>query len=164
MRLNRRPPSAFTLIENLFAMGMVTLCFVALYSVSSQALYQVNSGREAVGAKQSLSDRLEQIRGCSWNQITSATYLQNYIMNASTSAEGRLGSPVETVTVNTYPTPLAAPIKIVRSNGAASAASTNPAIANGDIVRVDLSLTWVAAPGKRTRTQSRNTLVARTAP
>jgi len=164
MRPPRRPPSAFSLIENLFATAIVALCFIALYSLSSQALYQVNSGREAVGAKQSLSDRMELIRGCSWNQLTSATYLQNYVMKTSTSAEGRLGSPVETMTVNTYPTPQATAIQVIWSNGVASTVSTNPAIANGDIVRVDLSLTWVAVPGKRTRSQSRNTLVARTAP
>ena len=145
-------------------MAIVALCFVTLYSLSSQALYQVNSGREAVGAKQSLSDRAEQIRGCSWNQLTSATYLQNFVLNASTAAEGRLGSPVESMTVNTYPTPSVTAIQIVRSNGTASTVSTNPAIANGDIVRVDLSLTWIAAPGRRIRSQSRSTLVARTAP
>jgi type II secretory pathway pseudopilin PulG len=164
MRATRRPSYAFTLIENLFAMAIVALCFVALYSLSSQALYQVTSGRESVAAKQSLSDRMEQIRGCSWNQITNATYLQKYVMNASTSAEGRLGSPVETMTVNAYPIPSATAIQIIRKNGVASAVSTNPAIANGDLVRVDLSLTWVAAPGKRTRSQSRNTVVSRTAP
>jgi type II secretory pathway pseudopilin PulG len=164
MRPLRRLPSAFTLIENLFAMAIVALCFIALYSLSSQALYQVNSGREAVAAKQSLSDRMEQFRGCSWNQITSATYLQNYVMNASTASEGRLGNPVETLTVNTYPTPSTKSIQITRSNGTTSTVSTNPAIASGDILRVDIALTWVTAPGKRTRTQSRNTVVARTAP
>jgi len=107
---------------------------------------------------------MELVRGCSWNQLTSATYLQNYIMNAATIAEGRLGNPVETLTVNAYPTPLASPIQIVLRNGGISTVSTNPAIANGDIVRVDLSLTWIAAPGKRTRSQSRNTIIARTAP
>jgi len=164
MRPFGRLPCAFTLIENLFSMAIAALCFVALYSLSSQALYHVNSGREAVAAKQSLSDRMEQIRGCSWNQITSATYLQSYVMNTATSGEGRLGNPVETMTVNSYPTPSVTAIQVARGNGAATAISTNPAIGNGDIVRVDLSLTWVAAPGKRTRTQSRNTLVARTAP
>lgn len=164
MRLSRRLSSAFTLIENLFSTAIVALCFIALYSLSSQALYQVNSGREAVSAKQSLSDRMEQIRGCSWNQATSASYLQKYVINAATAAEGRLGRPVETLTVNTYPTPSATAIQIVLSNGVATTVSTNPAIANGDIIRVDLSLKWVTAPGNRTRTQSRNTLIARTAP
>jgi prepilin-type N-terminal cleavage/methylation domain-containing protein len=164
MRSFRRTPSGFTLIENLFSVAIVALCFVALYSLSSQALYHVNSGREAVAAKQSLSDRMEQVRGCSWNQLTSASYLQNYVMNTSTRAEGRLGSPVETLTINTYPTPSLTPIQIAWSNGAATTVSTNPALANGDIIRVDLALTWIAAPGKRTRSQSRNTLVARTAP
>jgi type II secretory pathway pseudopilin PulG len=164
MRLSRRLPTAFTLIENLFSTAIVALCFIALYSLSSQALYQVNSGREAVAAKQSLSDRMELIRGCSWNQLTSASYLQKYVMNAATTAEGRLGRPVETLTVNSYPTPSVSAIQIVLSNGVATTVSTNSAIANGDIIRVDLSLTWVTAPGNRTRSQARNTLVARTAP
>jgi hypothetical protein len=164
MRSSRRLSSAFTLIENIFSTAIIALCFIALYSLSSQALYQVNAGREAVAAKQSLSDRVEKIRGCTWNQVTSATYLQDYVMNAATAAEGRLGKPVETLTVNTYPTPSAIAIQIVWNNGVATTISTNPAIANGDIIRVDLSLTWATAPGNRTRTQARNTLIARTAP
>ena len=164
MSPSRRSPSAFTLIENLFAMAIVGLCFIALYSLSSQALYVVNSGRDAVAAKQSLNDRLEQIRGCTWAQITSASYLQNLVLNTSTNGENRLANPVESLAVNSYPTPFGAPIVIVRQNGKAVTTSTNTAIASGDVVRVDLSLTWTATAGLRVRSQSRSTLVARSAP
>jgi len=159
----KRGALAFTLVENLFATAIVGLCFIALYSISRQALYQVNSGREAVSAKQSLSDRVEQIRACSWSQVSNANYLQGYVMNSSTSGESRLGGAVETLTVNAYPTPYATSITLVRTNGATVISSTNTNIVNGDMARVDVSLTWNSASG-RVRSQSRSTIVACSSP
>jgi len=161
---SKRHAAAFTLVENLFATAIVGLCFIGLYSISTQALYHVNSGREAVSAKQGLSDRFEQIRGCSWAQVTNSNYLQTYVMNSSTSGEGRLGGVVETLTVNAYPTPYATPITLVRTKGATVVSSTNTNIANSDLARVDISLTWNAATGQRVRTQTRSTIVACSAP
>ena len=134
--------------------------FAAIHIVNSQCLYLLNSGRGAAVAEQSLQDRMEQLRNCTWAQLTDASYLQNSVFNASTNGARSLGRVTETVTVNGYPTALNPAISVVRSYGAASIASSNAAIANGDMVRVDLVLSWTAGPGGRARTQATTTVIA----
>jgi len=155
---------AFTLIENLFAIGIVGLFFIALYALNSQCVYMLNSGRGAAIAEQSSQDRLEQLRNCTWAQLTDASYLRDNVLNASTTVARSLGSLTETLTVNAYPIAVSPAISIVRSNGTATTASSNAAIANGDIVRVDLALSWSAGPGGRSRAQAMTTLIAKNIP
>ena len=159
-----RSAGAFTLVENAVAVAIVGLFFVALYMLNTQCLYMLNSGREAVAAEQSAQDRLEQLRNCTWAQLTDANYLRDNILSASTTGARNLGSVTETVTVNAYPIALSPAISIVRSNGTATAASSNASIANTDIVRVDLALNWQAGPGGRSRTQAVTTLIAQNNP
>jgi Tfp pilus assembly protein PilE len=156
--------AGFTLVENAFAMAIVGLFFVALYALNTQCVYMLNSGREAATAEQSEQDRLEQLRNCTWAQLTDASYLRDNVLSASTTAARNLGLVTETVTVNAYPIGLNPAISVVRSNGTATAASSNPSIANTDIVRVDLALNWKAGPGGRSRTQAVTTLIAQNNP
>ncbi len=159
-----RSSAAFTLVENAFAVAIVGLFFVALYALNTQCVYMLNSGREAATAEQSEQDRLEQLRNCTWAQLTDANYLRDNVLSASTTGARNLGSVTETVTVNAYPTALNPAISVVRSNGTATAATSNASIANSDIVRVDLTLNWTAGPGGRSRTQAVTTLIAQNNP
>jgi Tfp pilus assembly protein PilE len=158
-----RSPAAFTLIENVFAVAIVGLFFIALYALNSQCVYMLNSGRGAAIAEQSSQDRLEQLRNCTWAQLTDANYLRDNVLNASTTARS-LGAVTETVTVNAYPIAVSPVISVVRNNGTATTASSNAAIANGDIVRVDLALSWNAGLGGRSRSQAMTTLIAKNIP
>ena len=166
---NKEPPfarslAAFTLVENAFAVAIVGLFFVTLYALNAQCLYMLNSGREAAAAEQSAQDRLEQLRNCTWAQLTDASYLRDNVLNGSTTGERNLGLVTETVTVNAYPVALNPAISVVRSNGTATTASLNASIADSDIVRVDLVLNWTAGPGGRSRTQAVTTLIAQNNP
>ena len=156
--------AAFTLVENAFALAIAGLFFVGLYALNTQCLYMVNSGREAAAAEQSAQDRLEQLRNCTWTQLTDASYLRDNVLNASTTGARNLDSVTETVTLNAYPTALSPAITVVRSGGTASVTSSNASVANSDIVRVDLTLAWRAGPGGRSRTQAMTTLIAQNNP
>lgn len=155
---------AYTLIENVFAMAIVALFFGALYALNSQCLYLLNSGRGAAIAQQSLQDRMDQLRNCTWSQLTNAAYLQSSVLNSSTNGSGSFGTVTETVTVNAYPVALSPAISVVRSGGTASTASSNVAIANSDMVRVDVALVWSNGPGRRSRTQAATTVIAKNSP
>ena len=163
-RPSTRGPAAFTFIDNVFAMAIVGLCFVSLYALNSQCMHLLNSGRAAAFAAQSLQDRTEQLRKCTWAQVTSASYIQSSILNSATNAAQNLGQLTETVTVNAYPTALNPAISVVRTSGGASTVSSNASIANGDMVRVDIALTWSAGLGGRTRTQTATTVIAENNP
>ena len=81
-------------------------------------------------------------------------------MNALANGSQRLASPTETLTINAYPTALNPAMVITRTGTTTSVVSTNSAIANADMARVDLSITW-SGPGGRSRTQATTTIVAK---
>ena|SRR5438477_8166964 len=157
----RKSQDGFTFVENLIAMAIVLLFFAALFAVNSQALYLLNSGREAVVANVCLRDRVEQLRDCTWAQLTDSNYLRTSVLNSAPSGSSNLGQLTETVTVNSYPVAGNPPISVVRNNGSVSVVSTNAAIANGALVRVDDTLSWTAGPGGRARQQATSTLMAK---
>jgi Prokaryotic N-terminal methylation motif len=159
------PPNSFeagfTFVENLIAMVIVVLFFAALYGLNCQGLYLLNSGREALVANVCLRDRFEQLRNCTWAQLTDSTYLRTSVLNSSPIGAANLGNLTETLTINSYPTAGNPPISLTRTNGSASVITTNAAITNSTLVRVDATLSWTAAPGGRSRTQATSTLLAK---
>jgi hypothetical protein len=106
---------------------------------------------------------MEQLRNCTWAQLTAASYIQSSVLNSPTNGTRNLGPVTETVTVNAYPTPINPAITVVRSNNSASTVSSNASIANGDMVRVDLLLAWTGI-GKRARTKEMTTVIAKNNP
>ena len=112
--------AGFTFVENLIAMVIVVLFFSALYGLNSQALYLLNSGREALVANVCLRDRVEQLRNCTWTQLTDSTYLRTSVLNSSPSGAANLGNLTETLTINSYPAAGNPPISLTRTNGSAS--------------------------------------------
>ena len=96
-------------------MGIVSVFFIALYALNSRCLLILNSGREAVAAQQALQDRVEQLRSCTYAQITNASYLQSSLLCTATNSSANLSSPTETVTVNAYPTAINPQVKVVRT-------------------------------------------------
>jgi hypothetical protein len=157
----RKFEAGFTFVENLIAMVIVVLFFAALYGLNCQALYLLNSGREALVANVCLRDRLEALRNCTWAQLTDSTYLRTNVLNSSPSGAANLGNLTEVLTINSYPTAGNPPISLTRTNGSASVTTSNAAIASSTLVRVDATLSWTAAPGGRSRTQATSTLLAK---
>jgi len=156
----RRFQAGFTFIENLIAMVIVVLFFAALCGLNSQGLYLLNSGREAVMANVCLRDRIEQLRNCTWAQLTDSNYLRTSFLNSAPSGAANLGQLTETLTINSYPVAGNPPISLTRTNGSTSVISTNAAIASSTLVRVDEIFSWTAGPGGRPRTQATSTLLA----
>lgn len=156
----------FTYIEAMVAVAIVAIFFGALYALNAQGLYVLNAGRQAAAAGQSLQDRIEQFRSCTWDQLTDASYIQNNILSGSTISGYNIAGSTETVTLTTFPPPPIAttPTIVVRTNGTASTTSTNSNLVNGDIVRIDVSLTWVAGLGARPRSQSVSSIIAKNVP
>lgn len=155
--------SGFSLIECVFALAVVASFFAGLYGLNTQCLLTLNAGREALAAEQSMRDRIEQLRSCTWAQVTDAKYLHANILCASPDSTVNLGSPSETLTVNAYPTPISPQIKITRVGGSATTISSNAAMASQELVRVQVSLTWTTR-GSRVRTQSVTSIIAKVQP
>lgn len=66
---------AFSLVEVLVGMGIVGIVFVSLYAGISIGFGLIQLMRENLRATQIIVERMETIRLCSWDQITSGTNL-----------------------------------------------------------------------------------------
>jgi type II secretory pathway pseudopilin PulG len=91
----KRRRSGATLLEVVFAMGIVGISFLALYSGLTYGFARVQFSRENHRATQILIEKMETIRLYNWDQITSTTYIPqdfavNYYPNASGEGQGVL--------------------------------------------------------------------------
>ena len=162
MRYYRSAVGGFSLVEAMFAVGVVVTFFVGLYTINSQCLYFVNASREVVTAGQIGQSRLEQILDCTWTQVTDSNYIRNSVLITSMAGAQNLGQVTEVLTINKYPTAVNPPIKVTRaSNGTVTIDTTNSAIASGDLATVSLQLTWAAGRAGRARTITVATLYAK---
>jgi len=158
-----RSARGFTFVENIIAMGIVVLFFSSLYAINSQCLYLLSSGRGAVFAEQALQDRMESLRSCTWYNLTNASYLQNNILNTTTTAGSNLGQPTETIMLDNYPTPTGTPIQVTRTGRTVSIVSNNQTILNSDpgLLRANIIITWTQGTGSRVRTLSTTSIISK---
>lgn len=155
--------SGISLVENMVAVAIVAVIFSGLFVLSSHCMNITNSGRQAAQASLGIADRMSTLRNSTWAQLTNSSYLQNSVLNTPTSGSSKLNTVTETITINTYPTPLSPAISVIRSPSSSSVSTTNSSIANGNMARVDILLSW-SGPGGRTRVQSTTTIIARINP
>ena len=163
MKLDSARIHGFTFVENLVALTITSLCFAAVYALSSQTLYLLNSSSEAVTAEQTLQDRMEQVRNSRWPQVTDSSFIQSGILSLAPSAT--LNQTVETITISGWPVP-ASPahnptFTVVRQNGVATVQSggdSASAFNSFDLARVDVTISWSASPGQRSRKLSTSTI------
>lgn len=158
------PPNGFSLIETSFAVALVGIFFVGLFSLNSQCLYLVNSSRELLMASGVLQTRMEQLRNVHWSQISDSTgsYIAgSNVLGTAANGESNLGTVSEVITVDSYPTATGTPIKVTRaSNGTVTVNQTNSAVATGDMAAITIQLSWKAAPGARLRSVALSTVWA----
>jgi hypothetical protein len=81
---------AFSLIEVIFSMAMVSVLFVSLYGGIASGFGLVNLARENLRANQIIVEKMETIRLYSWDQINSngfipATFTANFFPSVITN-------------------------------------------------------------------------------
>jgi prepilin-type N-terminal cleavage/methylation domain-containing protein len=140
----RKTQSGFTLVDSLVAIAIMAGVFAALYALSGQCVYVINSGRELTSAQQVLQDRVEQLRNLQWAQVTDSNYLANNVFNQASQNGSYLNGLSETISVNAYPTGVSPAIQLTVSSGSVTINSTNSAIAQGSLVRIDITDAWTA--------------------
>lgn len=152
---------AFTLLETVTAVGMLGTFIAILIVVSSNVLGMLRTSKENISASQALQQRAEELRMGTWTQVTDAQKIATNVLADSTPSGQALGGLVETVVVSPHPAKSGfTPAKVVRKNGASTVQSSNPALQNERLVRVDMTLTWNGHPEKRNRTRATTVLIA----
>ena len=117
---------------------------------------------QLIAAGQTGQTRLEQMRNCTWAQVTNATYIHDSILNTAVTGASTLGSVSEEVKVDAYPTPLGQYIKVTRNNGTGTATidPTYNSTAANDLAIITVKLTWTASPAARPRSVVVSTVYA----
>jgi hypothetical protein len=66
---------AFTLMECIFAVMLISGCAVALYSAITWGFLNIRFAREELKATQIMLDKMEVVRLCTWDQILSNNFI-----------------------------------------------------------------------------------------
>ena len=162
---------AFTLMETTVAGAIVAVLLTGLFVLNSDMLHLLRSSAETTNASAHLQTRVEQVRLANWNQLTDPAWVQATLLNAPTDAELNLSGLSETFTATPYVSPCSAaptaspPPAYTVSRLADGTTSVSPAgyssgalLAQQEMLRIDLSISW---PGiNRTRTRTQTTLVS----
>lgn len=152
----------FSLIEVCFAVAMLAIFSSGIMAVHSHVLGLLTTARDNIAASQALQQRIEQMRIANWLQITNATFVANQIRTITRPSTEGLSSVVETVTISAYPPRTGVtPITITRTGTAVQISSTNTALVNERMVRVDMRLDWKGVPNGRPRQRATMALIAK---
>lgn len=90
-----REPSAFTIIEGLFAAVLIGVVFLALYGAITWGFLSLRSAREDLKATQIMVEKMEVMRLCSWDQIRSnALPLEFSVPYSGSLADKTAGAPI----------------------------------------------------------------------
>jgi prepilin-type N-terminal cleavage/methylation domain-containing protein len=158
MRINTNTSKrAFTLPEVMVAAVVVTLFFISLFELNAMCLRCIDSSKESLAAIQSVQDRSEVLRNLTFTDLTSSAYVRN-LMATVANAAPFCQKATETVSISKYPTPSGVS-KFTRSpNGTVSINTV--ATDFGDIVKIDVSVSWTMTVGARSRTEQTSSIVS----
>lgn len=149
-------------MDGVIAMAIISIGFTGLYAACSQCLGILREARDLNGAQQLVQARVEQLRTCTWPQLTDPAYLRANCLSAPASTSLFSGRATEVLTVNAAPTALTPAIRVQRTAaGTTSTVSTNPAVAAADLAQVQVTLNWNSPRGSRARTLSTTILISR---
>jgi prepilin-type N-terminal cleavage/methylation domain-containing protein len=158
MQINENTSTrGFTLPEVMVAAVLGALFFISLFELNAMCLRCIDSSKEALAAIQSVQDRSEVLRNLAFTDLTSSSYVQNLMATAANAAPF-CQKATETVSISKYPT-ASGVSKFTRSpNGTVSIDSV--ATDFGDIVKIDVSVSWTMTLGARSRTEQTSSIVS----
>ena len=148
------------------AMLIIGLALTGLFAANTRATVMLKSSKQAAVASKCLQQRIEQLRGYNWTEVTDAQAIQDlYATPPLPSIE--LPGFSEQVTVSAFtpatssdltaPAPVAPFLIVTRAvNGTVALFSDAPDLIDGTAVRVDVQITW---PGPQGITRMRETSV-----
>src|SRR6478672_6877039 len=93
---------AFTLIDCVFACGILAFALGAIFTVNGYGLQELRVGRDEMTSSQVLQQRVEQLRIANWQRITDPTWMRDNILNVDADGSYNLKNASETVTITPY--------------------------------------------------------------
>jgi len=158
--LSRAKIAGCSLLEANVATAMVGSFLSAVMIMNANLLGVIKTAKESTAANQALQERVEQMRIANWVQITDASYISTDVLNTATGSAVGLPGVTETMTVASATNTTVTPAKITRSGNSVQVNTSNIALQNENLVRVDVKLVWKGLD-KRQHTRSTCALIAK---
>jgi hypothetical protein len=151
MNKSRRAPNAAnTLPEVLVALLLVGLFFASIFELNAVCLRYIEASKEAVAGIAAVQDRTEVLRNVAFADLTNSTYVHNLLATPANGSD-LANRATEVVKLQAYPTPDGV-TQFTRNNSTVTTNSTAHSLGD-NLVQVDVSLTWSATFGQRSRTE-----------
>lgn len=160
LRRNARLDRAFTFVDVMGAALLTAVFLCGAFLANSRGLNMLRTSRETAISSKILQERMEQLRGFTWTDITDSDILRTNFGTATDSASGLAPTLSETLTVTSWPTAGTA-IKITRSTtGVIALVTDNVDLVDGaDAVLVTVRADWIGA-NNRNRSRETCTIMA----
>jgi hypothetical protein len=153
------PNGANTLAEVLIALLLVGLFFGSVFELNAVCLRYIEASKESVTAITAVQDRTEVLRNLAFADLTSSSYLQSLLATPANDSD-LANRATEVVKLQAYPTSNGI-TQFTRSNATVTMTQSSPAPNLGsNLVQVDVSFTWPATFGQRTRTEQTTMIVS----
>jgi len=134
---------AFTLVEVLIAVAVGGIGISAVMNLSSFAVKTTKTNQDNAAAAIHIKERMEQLRACSWKQITDEGYLSHTFLATRPKVDSALHPNSETVSLTPLPDPsVATPVIVSQVGFTTRTVSSNPGLKMQPMIRVDMSTTW----------------------
>jgi hypothetical protein len=151
MNKSRRAANAAnTLTEVLIALLLVGFFFASIFELNAVCLRYIEASKEAVAAIAAVQDRTEVIRNLAFADLTNSTYVHDLLVTPANGSD-LASRATEVVKLQAYPTADGV-TQFTRNNGSVTTNSTAHGLGDS-LVQVDVSLTWPATFGQRSRTE-----------
>jgi hypothetical protein len=149
-KTRRAANAANTLPEVLVALLLVGLFFASIFELNAVCLRYIEASKEAVAGIAAVQDRTEVLRSLAFADLTNSTYVHNLLATPANSSD-LASRATEVVKLQAYPTADGV-TQFTRNNGSVTTNSTAHGLGD-NLVQVDVSLTWSATFGQRSRTE-----------
>ena len=158
-KTRRAANAANTLVEVLVALLLIGIFFASVFELNAVCLRYIEASKEAVSAIAAVQDRTEVLRNLAFADLTSSSYVQTLLATPANGSD-LAKRATEVVKLQAYPTTNGVR-QFTRSNGTVTVTEPSPAPVLGDnLVQVDVSFTWPATFGQRTRIEQTTMIVS----
>jgi type II secretory pathway pseudopilin PulG len=141
--------AAFTLLDCVFACGILAFALGAIFTVTSVALQRLRLGKDQMTASQVLQQRGEKLRTANWQRVTDPVWLRDNILHVEADGAFPLSNRRETVTVTPLDSPTPGSNTFTRFNYLASADGGNKTFLTEESVTIRWALEWNGVPRNR---------------
>jgi hypothetical protein len=142
----RRPRTnsiaAISIVEVVIAMALVLIVLAAVFAMNGQLLGLLRNGKQSTYATELIAERMEQLRTCTWEQLTETDKFFGLISGGgSTATSTNLIGVTETFTVEPYVNPTNISFSCVRTPSGVQPV-TGVGFPNETLVKVTIGLKW----------------------